>query len=231
MQTWVGRALRFHRLEAALEQADVAQLMSEHFGIEWTQGIVANIERGARVVTLLEAMCLCVVLGVSLNDFLYCSEYHGEITLENPKGEPLPVVPTYVTTGGDRYMLAYALGEVLADGLIGSTAHSWGAIHKSSGDEVDPSKVLHAAEELRGDPDFEKVMAACDLSEKEVKRRLQLVGKQMLGQKGPFTAMELVDYIVEDMLSEKPKDVNERGRRVLRVHARLRLAEALLEAR
>lgn len=91
-----------------LSQKMVAQLMKWFFGPRWHQTIVAKIENGQRAVRLDEALALCQIYGMDLDDLLagrnldmirnaYSTADEAEgavyvehrILIEGPEDEPL----------------------------------------------------------------------------------------------------------------------------------------------
>ena len=64
-----GPALRSHRISQNLSQAQLAAKM-QTAGIEITQSMISQIEKGTRGITDFELVCLSKILNVTLSDML-----------------------------------------------------------------------------------------------------------------------------------------------------------------
>jgi hypothetical protein len=135
---------------------------------------------------------------------------------------------------GTHTINIYALTEVLADGLVASTAESWrfpGAI--------DPVRVLNVVEELRGDPEFRALKEMVRIKNDDRLRELisecyrEDVGASegRVVPKGEGTARELVDAWEEYLATQDKTKKYEtpHAKRALRTHARAYAADQVIE--
>ena len=213
---WIGNQVRHWRELLGLRQADVAAVLTEELGVPWTQSAIANIEKGKRVPSLVEVLALCIVFGVTLNDFLY-------------NADGLDDAHELLMPDGSTTIVLYALGEVLDDGLTGSTADSWSGVSGS----LDVSKALEAVEALRGDPEFRALKETVGMNNDERLRELidQVYREEFADRgKGRRSARDLVDAWQEYLAGLDPskKYDTPHAKRALRAHARANAADDII---
>ena len=185
---WVGQCVRYWRNHYGLQQADIAELMSDHLGVPWTQSVVANVEAGRRNIGLYELLALCIVFDANLSDFLFP---------EPADRTQSPTPESIKARDQQRYALTYALGEVLDKGWDYSTAEAWSFDWPRL---VRPLDVIEARNDMLRDPEYRALLVRLYDQEKRAEGAEKLwkivddTYRHYLGGKRqkPYTATELV---------------------------------------
>jgi len=224
---WVGQCVRYWRVLHKLQQADIAAAMTEHLGVRWSQGVVANIEAGRRAVSLYELLALCLVFDVQLRDLLY------------PPRPARPGMPdrepgVIQTPDGQRcaytWHLLEAFGQELShEGLDLEATHS-----PFAPNVVNPNDVRDARGRYLTDPELQALQTitfVADLDQLSNYVDAAYRGTYRGRRHKPYTATDLVDATEKAMRAEQPTKSyeTEHAQRTLRHHARARAKDLVLQ--
>ena len=220
---WVGQCVRYWRNRYGLQQADIAELLSDHLGVPWTQSVVANVEAGRRNIGLYELLALCIVFAVNLNNFLFPQPADSA---ESPTPEKVKV------PDGQRYALTAALGEALDEGWDAPMPETWSFDWPRL---IRPLDVFEARNQMLRDPDYRALLVMLYDKDKraEAENKLWKIVDHTYRQyfdgdlQEPYYATDLVNAVEAEMRDEQPQKryETEHARRTLRHHARRRAAD------
>ncbi len=196
---WVSAAIKHRRGVLGLRQKDLADLVSAA-GPRWTQQIVAKVETGARDVSFIELLAVCIALGTTPNGLLF------------PDDDPEPngVAPGYVRFDSGKLLLGFAIDQLLAGtSLTGITASVLSPTHQwVDGDVVNLNEVLDLAGEYASDPDAVTVSEYMDETPDRVRQLIAehsiALGSWVGSTRKRWTARELLDDRVWLWTQENP---------------------------
>ncbi len=196
---WVSAAIKHRRGVLGLRQKDLADLVSAA-GPRWTQQIVGKVETGARDVSLLELLAVCIALGTTPNGLLFPDD----------APEPNGVAPGYVRFDSGKLLLGFAIDQLLAGNSLAGLAASRvsSTLQWVDGEVVHLNEVLDLAGEYASDPDAVTVSEYMDVAPDRVRQLIAehsiALGSWVGSARKRWTARELLDDRVWLWTRENP---------------------------
>ena len=230
---WIGRGVRNRRVNLALSQSQLADVLTTHMGMPMDQPSIAALEAGKRQVGVIEFMVFAAALQCTV-DYLLSGTKEGEwVRVPGPGEESQIITPTEVDLG-TKVIDAFALSEVLDDGWTEDTTSQW-ALNDEDKDLgiVDPYEVFVAIDLMTRDPETEALISSGFCSREELERALPLAAEMVTDDPpvgGPWTMTKLLNHLVDERIREIPDGVTDRGRRTIASAQRRRIIECLKEA-